>query len=320
MSLTPEQLAIRKGRITSSTAAACLGLSRWATPIDAWQAIRGESKADPNKAMERGTYLEPALLQWVAAKLDLKLQTTSTIVHPDHPWLAGTADALLRNGSTFHVVEGKTVGLGSEPDWGEEGTDQVPDEALVQSHIHLICWPEASRCAVPVIVGGYAFEFRLYWVNRDPKLEATLIERLHAWHQKHIVGGETPDPQAGDEEFIAGRHPRAIASKVTDGDTVDALERWGREYVETRSLLKVQETQKSLARTKIIELIEEHDSCQTDLISISYRNTKDRTHTDWRAIAEEAGAPETLIQKHTRVAPGHRTLRVTPRKPKAKTE
>ena len=107
---------------------------------------------------------------------------------------------------------------------------------------------------------------------------------------------------------------------MTDGHTIDAIEKWGREYVETRALLKVQETQKALARTKIIELLEEHDSCSTELISISYRNTKHRTYTDWQAIAREAGAPEILIEKHTRVAPGGRTLRVTPRKPKAKAE
>ena len=311
--LSPETLAARKGRITSSTAAACLGLDPYTSPIQAWTRIRGQENTEDNPAMARGRALEDPILNWCASEVGGVLERVPFVIHHDHDFLGDSADGLLRSDQSTYALEAKTVAMGRADRWGEPGTDQVPDKVLIQCMMHLIHWPEASRCAVPILIGGYEFEFRLYWVNRDLSLEKTLIDRLHSWHAKHIIGGEQPEPTAKDERWLQDRYPVATKPALDDPALLPDVEKWAREYKETAALLKAAETQKKLAAVHLRRLLEEHSEARGDGWSVTYRNSKDRTRTNWQAVAEAMGPPDDLIQKHTTVAPGARSLRVTVR-------
>ena len=43
--------------------------------------------------------------------------------------------------------------------------------------------------------------------------------------------------------------------------------------------------------------------------SCTWRTKKDSSHVDWRAVAEELGATDALIEKHTTLRPGPREFR-----------
>jgi predicted phage-related endonuclease len=314
--LTAEQLKQRRGKITSSVVAACLGLDEYTTPLAAWAQIHGEGGGVDTKATQRGSRLEGTILEYGAAEVGAVLYCPAFVSHDTMPWAGDSADAIyLTKDGTQYVAEAKSVGFGSADKWGEEGTDQIPQRVLAQCHWHLIHWPECTRCAVPVLIGGYEFEFRLYWVDRSASIEESLLGRLKRWHDRYIIGNERPEAGATDDGWLKERYPHVHFETLEDPEALAKAQGLAISYHSARAYVKSAEENKRLIAARIRELMGTHGSAKGEGFSISYRGTKDRTSVNWEQIAKDLQAPEETIQKHTRVVPGPRTLRVTLRGP-----
>lgn len=121
---SPEWHAARQTRIGGSEVAAILGLSPWQSPFSLWHAKRNGWTTDSNAAMEWGSRVEPALLDWYFDHVGTQRGTGGTYVHAGRSWQLANPDALdLRTGGHV-VVEAKTARYGY--DWGTAGTDQIP--------------------------------------------------------------------------------------------------------------------------------------------------------------------------------------------------
>jgi hypothetical protein len=307
------------------------------SPIDAWHDIRGDRREqeDNTKALERGTQLESTILDWCGKRLELPCTKPPFVVHPDHKFLGDSADAIYSEKDRCYVGEAKSVALGSADRWGEEGTDQVPDHVLIQAHMHLMHWPEAQRCVIPVLIGGYDFEFRIYWIDRSASLEAKLIDRLSDWHRDHIAHANMPEPTAQDEGWLKQAYPKNTRDAITDESTLEEIARWAHDYDRSRAECKALETSKQLAANRLRALMSDAGSARFDSVSVTYRNSKDRTALDtvgiarcmgWddavvtrrnredidlSAVLTRAGVPDTVLHQFTRIVPGPRSLRVT---------
>ncbi|MGN5479491.1 YqaJ viral recombinase family protein [Cupriavidus basilensis] len=75
-------------------------------------------------------------------------------------------------------------------EWGEPGTDEVPEEYLLQCqhYMTVLDYPEWHLAAC---VGGN--KLKTYIILRDTELEEMLIEQEHAFWQR-VQSGERPDP------------------------------------------------------------------------------------------------------------------------------
>jgi len=120
------------------------------------------------------------------------------VIHPEHAFLQGHIDRLVfsKNASTeggpTHLLECKTANPFSRSDWGDEGSDEVPMTYLAQCHWYLAL-TQLPRCDLAVLFGNS--EFRIYHIESDQALQATLIERAIAFWQKHVLVDIAPDPQ-----------------------------------------------------------------------------------------------------------------------------
>ncbi len=311
--LDSAQLAARRGKITSSVAAGALGLNPRMTPIQAWESILGLSTFDGNKATERGNRLEDITLDYPADELGLVRLRAPFRAHPSIPWLADSADAAYARpddpAKIVAIGEGKTAALGVASDYGEEGTDQISSGALVQAHHHLIHWPEVDVCYVPVLVGGYAFEFRLYKVERDEAFAGAMIEALEKWHRDHIVTERPPPVTAGDGEWLAKRFPKATAGMMAD---TPELAEWVAKKIEAADRKKAAEADEDLAKNKLRELLGNHEGVKASWGTLYHRVEAGKPA--WKRIAEELGATTALIAQHT--SEGQRVLRLYPTKKK----
>lgn len=311
--LTQEQLAARKGKITSSVAAGALGLNPRMTPIQAWENVLGLSTFGGNKATDRGNRLEDITLDYPADELDLVRLEAPFRAHPTIPWMADSADAAYATRAEpdriIAIGEGKTAAMGVASDYGEEGTDEVSAGALVQAHHHLIHWPEVDTCYVPVLVGGYAFEFRLYEVRRDEAFEGAMVEELAKWHRDYVVTERPPPVTADDGEWLKKRYPAA-----TDGMMADTPEiaEWVEKKIEAAARMKAAEADEELAKNKLRELLGEHEGVKASWGTLW--NKVEAGKPAWKRIAEELGATPALIAQHT--SEGHRVLRLYPTKKK----
>jgi len=73
------------------------------------------------------------------------------------------------------IVEAKTSGQYRASEWGEEMTDEIPEDYILQCQHNMYVTGEGVRLAwVPVLIGGN--NRRCYKVERNDKLISNLIE------------------------------------------------------------------------------------------------------------------------------------------------
>lgn len=321
--LTPDQLEARKGKITSSIAAACLGLHPLITPLQAKARILGTDGFMGNKATERGNLLEDIILEYPSEVKNVDNFRAPFRAHPTHVWSADSCDALYKRcvddkrWDLVAIGEGKTVAMGLAGEYGEEGTDQVPAHVLVQCHWHLIHWPEVDICYVPVLVGGYEFEFRLYEVHRDIEVEQRLLESLGKWHHEHIVLDKEPAAMAGDLDYLKERYPSNIRSleQVDLGSELDVMVQ---SYVQLKEEAKLAKNREDAARARLQMIIKDRDGFESEAWKMTYKNNKPSERTDYEHLAKglldlhyTLEQKNQMLCKYAKVVQGVRTLRVT---------
>lgn len=180
-------LAERRTGIGGSDAPAVLGVSRFDTPLGVYLDKRGERPPKPDtSAMAWGRRLEPLIRDAYADATGRTVRVPTTILrHPHHPYMIGSIDGVTDDARLLEIKTART-----SEDWGEAGTDQVPDAYLVQVQ-HYLAVTGLRLADVAVLIGGS--DFRLYEVPADPELQATL-EQIEAAFWGRVQRGEPPDP------------------------------------------------------------------------------------------------------------------------------
>lgn len=232
--LTDDDREIRRGRITGSTAAACLGLSPYVTPLAAWLEITGRN-AEHDEAtravFRRGSVLGPALIRYGAEEIASELRRTvaidrpGTLAHRDLAWAAVSADAVYLalevpgappgvvelddlvvrdvDAIAIYVGEAKVVNAEHAGEWGAEWSDQIPAYVGVQAEWELLHYPEARAVILPVLLGAQQ-QLATYVWRGDAALRAGLVDALGAWHRRHVVTDTPPPAMAPLDAAIIG--------------------------------------------------------------------------------------------------------------------
>ncbi len=176
MSLTAIQLEERRSGLGGSDCAAALGLSKRKTARQLYGEKRGELTADiyDEEAIWWGNALEPIVRQKYAEVTGHVVRLPlNTIWHPDHDFMCAHIDGFVDHAErTFRRgYEGKTAfhSIG----WGDEGTDQVPVDALMQvKHYSIVT--DLPVFDVAVLIGR---RFAYYEVPApDQELREMIIE------------------------------------------------------------------------------------------------------------------------------------------------
>lgn len=185
----------RKG-VGGSDVAAILGLSKWQTPLSVYNSKIGDELIDEdNASMEWGRRLEPVIRQKYCDTVGMTVTVPDQLIRSkEHPFMIANVDGIREDG---RIVEIKTAR--SAADWGDEGTDQIPEYYLTQVQ-HYMTVTGADSCDVAVLIG--ASDFRIYTVKSDPELAAMLIEEESKFWQ--MVENKTPPaPRSLDEMKVA---------------------------------------------------------------------------------------------------------------------
>jgi putative phage-type endonuclease len=173
----------RKNYIGGSDLASVVGLSPYKTALDVYlNKTSDDIRCETSPAMRWGTLLEDVVAKEYAEVTGYNLEIEPHVLyHPKYKFLGANIDRWADNKK--HVLECKTAGFSRGKEWGEEGTDQIPESYLIQ------CAFYASICDVPkvdiaVLIGGQ--DFRIYTYARNRELEDKLIKiACNFWHN-HI--------------------------------------------------------------------------------------------------------------------------------------
>ena len=232
MALTLDQLVVRKGYIGASEAAAACGLSPWKTPYELWADKTSALVIESQSArMEWGSRLESVVMLKYLEDLPPEAGTLEAPcqfqVSREYPWMGCTPDGLLPD----RVVEIKTAGLGQAREWGEEGTDAVPLQYLLQvTHQMVVCG--RRKADIPVLIGGN--DYRVYSVELDEELADLLITRERAFWTH--VENKTP-PEVRTIADAVSRWPKdSGVAVVATPEIAEAVVRLGEVKAEQEKL------------------------------------------------------------------------------------
>lgn len=177
----------RRRGVGGSDAAAVLGLSKWKTPLQVYQEKRGELGSTPdNESMLWGRVLEPVIRQQYAERTGRIVRVPEGIItHPEHSFMLANLDGVTDD---RRVIEIKTARTGQ--DWGEPGSDEVPQAYLLQVQ-HYMAVTGFEVADIAVLIGGS--DFRLYEIQADQELQEMLIAGEAEFWQR-VVDGNPPEP------------------------------------------------------------------------------------------------------------------------------
>jgi len=178
-----EWLRERKNYLGGSDLGAIAGLNPYRTALDVYlDKTSDDITEETSPAMRWGNLLEEAVAKAYSEDTgyDVAIEP-NTIYHPSMKFLGANIDRWV--GDKEYILECKTAGFNKGKEWGDLGTDQIPESYLIQ------CVFYASICDVPkvdiaVLIGGQ--DFRIYTYERNKELEDKLIKiACNFWHN-HI--------------------------------------------------------------------------------------------------------------------------------------
>lgn len=301
----------RRRGIGGSDVAPILGLSKFRNAWDVLAAKRGLKPRKPEE-QEEDHLLIGRLMEPVVAALYERHEGKRLIVppgfirHPEHEFIIANPDRFVEGEE--RGAEIKTCGIWGRADWGDEGTDQVPTDYLMQS-VHYMAVTGWNHWDVPVLFHGS--RYALFVIERDIDLERWVLDRLTAWWKTHIIDGwDLPlDNSEGCAEFIALRYPRNDKPMAqASADAVEAAQR----LAELRKSIDVIES-KALGLENIIkDEIGESEGIAGPFGKATWKRTKDSEVTDWQAVAEQLlkklpkEEAAQLVAACKKIKPGHR--------------
>lgn len=317
MSLSPEQLALRRSGITGTDLPAILGLSPWRTAFDVWLDKAGKAPSvEVNEDMERGTFLEDGAIRWYAHRTGARVEQPGTVVSRRNPLVIATPDGIVYLAREEPEC-GLEVKMPSSPrGWGEPGTDAVPDYYLPQ-----VAWNMAAtglqKWDVFAVLGGKPC---LYHVARDTELEGLLVEEASRFWRDHVVTGKPPEVTARDGAGVSALYPRHETSRLLTFATLApeaqvTLEEYLRAYEEESAAADRLALWEARAKL-VIGSAPGVDGLPPGLgfSRVDWKQNKGRKVTDWQKVAAAMrdGIPYAVaVETYTKAVDGARPF--TPR-------
>lgn len=203
-----EFLARRQRVIGGSDVAPILGMSKYRTAIDVYNEKRGNvDDSGPTARMAMGNFLEEPLIRWYLEENPgcelIEGSRGEFVQHPVLAFLGGNLDGRVRNSfGDQWIVDAKNVHFRALADWGEEDSDDVPLDALLQAHHYLFLCHEAHKVNFIVLRGG-AWPPRVHTVTRDDSFYSEQVLPILArfWNE-HVLPGIPPAPDFTDDKTL----------------------------------------------------------------------------------------------------------------------
>jgi putative phage-type endonuclease len=290
-----------KALIGGSDLSALVGLNPYRSSWDVYRRVVEGVDTPDTKVMRRGRLMEPVIRTLLAEDYQLNLLGSRRVKDEKRPWLRLSLDDVHLDGVEL-PVECKSVSFFAASQYGEEGTDQVPEEHVcqVQAYMHGL---RAPRGLLGALIG--LDDLRLFELKADEELQAALLAAGDRFWVDHVLKKVPPaiDASPACSEWLASRFPKNNGAMLEA--TPEARHVAERLRV-ARFQKQVAEEREKEARNRLVALIGGADGMDGPGFKVTYRAVKGRTATDWEAVAQEAKVPESLIQKHTKPGAGYR--------------
>lgn len=272
MTLTQSQLQARAAALGCSDLPALFGVSRFANVADLWHVKQGHVVPDePSDAAEMGTMAEDFIADLAAKKLGVRL-VKPTGTYKSGFGLHANLDRQVSPAKRGSVnVECKCVAY---PDgWGDEGTDQVPDGAMLQVQGQMLCSQAPKSYVARLYSSRWGLRFALYEIAPHRELMRLITEKVE-WFR-----GLTECPAPGPRLDTLERMVRETGKMVEVSDRL--LERLS----EAKQKVRIAEAEEDEARAAVLEAMGDAEHGVGETRTVSYTASKRRSMSKEKAIA-----------------------------------
>jgi len=198
MSLTAEQIQERKSGLFATDAAPVLGLSKYSTPVQVWLEKTGQTEPrdlSDNEAVQMGHVMEPVIARLYEDRTGLSLDHIDYgLRHKDFAFMGSHFDYKIAGKP--QLVECKNFSSNRVNEFGENGTDEVPMDVLLQC-VHEAAVFNVEFIDVAVLFGGQ--KFCIYPLHIDDASKTKLITLEEEFWRKHVVEMTPPEPRTEEE-------------------------------------------------------------------------------------------------------------------------
>jgi putative phage-type endonuclease len=305
---SPEWLAERRTGLGGTDVARILGLSRFGGPMDVYlEKIGQAAPLLSTEPMRWGKLLEEPIAQEYAQKTGRKVRRAASFVrHPAHDIFFANIDRWsLRGGTPKRVLECKTTSVFTADDFGEEYTDQVPGDYLVQTMWYAFV-TGAEQADLAVLIGGN--KHRVYEIPRDEALVTDMEERALAfWDdtQRRI-------PPAVDGSEASTAYLKATyRDKGTERPMTDELASLATMYAGLGAEIKDAEGRRHAIGNQIRDLMGNDRWAEGEGVKVVYGDRAAPERIDWGKLVERLNIDPSVVGDFATRAEPIRTLNIT---------
>lgn len=303
-------LAVRKGGIGSSDAAAAVGLNPYRSPLELWMEKTGRDstlpKADPSdesSPMYWGTLLEPIVAAHYTKRTGHKVRRINAVLqHPNEPWMLANVDREVIGAPGVQILECKTAGLNGARLW----KDGVPEYVQLQV-LHQLCVTGKQAADVAVLICGQ--ELRIHRIERDEAL-ITQLMNLERQFWSYVERDEAPPADGSDSADVALRclYPRDSGQTV---DLTGDLEMSAvfSDLLAIRQVLATNVDLEAQLKQRIQQRMGEASKAVFETGDVSWKRSKDGVALDTARLLK--AQPE-LLESYALAKPGSRRFLVNP--------
>lgn len=239
-----EWLALRKGYIGGSDAAAVIGLNRFSSPWSLWAEKVGAIPAfEGNLSTEVGSYLEAFAARKFGEETGKAVRRCNfSLVNDEYPWAIANID---------REIVGEDAGLEikttSELNMKPFKNGEYPAQYYAQC-VHYLAVTGKARWYLAVLIGNR--DFRIFIIERDDEEIKALMEAESDFWSRYVMTS-TPPPADGTE--ATSEAIDELYGKGSDGLSVDVsgLEDVIRNYQELTASIKQLEDAKEECANQI---------------------------------------------------------------------
>jgi len=308
---TAEWQADRRNYIGASDMPKLCGVSPYGGPLDLYYEKKGLIVVEENAAVRRGHIYEPAIAaEYAMLYPDARLESSSTIAHPDAGWLRATIDRIAVTAYGAHGVEIKLVTPRQIDRYGPTGSDEVPDDKLVQVQTQML----VLDLPMVHLVVNFGFETRVFPIARDRETQQMLFDSAHEFWHKYILADVEPAPVIGrDSETVMKKKYSTHTDGVVDADELAAAVIAA--FAKAKADKKDAEDREDTARQQLMAIIGHHAALDGAAAGrVSWTETKGKASFDVEGLIRDLKIPEDVTQRYTRVGAPYRTMRYSPSK------
>lgn len=203
-----------------SDAAAVMGLSPWATPVELWMQKTGRVQrevpdARRQRMFDRGHKLEPFIREMVIEKLQDEGLAVELVAcnerysDPEFDFMSCEIDFELRLTGVIAIggvevffsgehinADAKSVSGFARKKWGEVDTEDVPIEYAAQFMFGLMV--TARRYCLVAALRSFD-DVDIYWTVRDDETIGGMRPKLAEFWLQHVLADVPPDPMKFDD-------------------------------------------------------------------------------------------------------------------------